>query len=198
MGMSKSYCGVSAPDADKFHCNNIRTDDNSPQRSSSCVNNNTHCEFCGTEASSNTSNTKTKFCETLNNTTDDEVTTKTDSKESGQKVESVNTIITLEVEGSENGNVETDINIEGSKLRTIETRRIREYHSKSLPKKLKDSVNNRTKCYLRSMTPPCRFTPDGTLVNYWCDMPQHGLPGSHGMLLACCMAKSLLNILFFI
>ncbi|XP_049778904.1 uncharacterized protein LOC126175892 isoform X2 [Schistocerca cancellata] len=57
--------------------------------------------------------------------------------------------------------------------------RVKEYHSKSLPKKLKDSVNNRAKSYGRSMTPPCRFTPDGTLVNYWCDLPRRGPPGAH-------------------
>ncbi|GLG92407.1 uncharacterized protein GBIM_00115 [Gryllus bimaculatus] len=55
---------------------------------------------------------------------------------------------------------------------------VSEYCTRSLPKRLKDSVNNRTKTLGRCVTPPFRLTPDGTLVNYWCDMPRRGVPGS--------------------
>jgi len=51
----------------------------------------------------------------------------------------------------------------------------------SLPKKWKDSVNSRTKAWGRSMAPPYRLTPDGTIVNYWCDLPRKSVTGSHGM-----------------
>jgi hypothetical protein len=54
----------------------------------------------------------------------------------------------------------------------------------SLPKKWKDSVNSRTKAWGRSMAPPYRVTPDGTIVNYWCDLPRKSLTGSRGMLFA--------------
>jgi len=51
----------------------------------------------------------------------------------------------------------------------------------SLPKKWKDSVNSHTKAWGRSMAPPYRLTPDGTIVNYWCDLPQKSVTGNHGM-----------------
>ncbi|KAJ4441448.1 hypothetical protein ANN_11303 [Periplaneta americana] len=51
----------------------------------------------------------------------------------------------------------------------------------SLPKKWKDSMNNRTKAWGRSMTPPYRMTSDGTIVNYWCDIPRRSVAGSHGV-----------------
>lgn len=50
----------------------------------------------------------------------------------------------------------------------------------SLPKKWKDSVNSHTKAWGRSMAPPYRLTPDGTIVNYWCDLPRKSVTGSHG------------------
>jgi hypothetical protein len=49
----------------------------------------------------------------------------------------------------------------------------------SLPKKWKDSVNSHTKAWGRSMAPPYRLTPDGTIVNYWCDLPRKSVTGSH-------------------
>jgi hypothetical protein len=52
----------------------------------------------------------------------------------------------------------------------------------SLPKKWKDSTNNRTKAWGRSVIPPFRVTSDGTVVNYWCDLPRKSVTGNHGML----------------
>nr|CAD7194791.1 unnamed protein product [Timema douglasi] len=54
-----------------------------------------------------------------------------------------------------------------------------DYHTGSLPKRLKDSMNNRTKTWGRTMSPPYRMTPDGTVVNYWCDMPRKSVSGNH-------------------
>jgi hypothetical protein len=52
----------------------------------------------------------------------------------------------------------------------------------SLPKKWKDSTNSRTKAWGRSVVPPFRVTSDGTVVNYWCDLPRKSVTGNHGML----------------
>jgi hypothetical protein len=69
----------------------------------------------------------------------------------------------------------------------------------SLPKKWKDSMNNRTKAWGRSMTPPYRMTSDGTVVNYWCDLPRKSVTGGHGMLFVIsylCMAFHWLPVLY--
>jgi hypothetical protein len=70
-------------------------------------------------------------------------------------------------------------------------------HTGSLPKRWKDSVNNRTKAWGRSGTPPCRMTSDGTIVNYWCDLPRKSVTGSHGMFAVSylCMAVHWLSLL---
>jgi hypothetical protein len=43
------------------------------------------------------------------------------------------------------------------------------------------SLNSHTKAWGRSVAPPCRLTPDGTVVTYWCDLPRKSDTGSHGM-----------------
>lgn len=54
-------------------------------------------------------------------------------------------------------------------------------HTGSLPKKWKDSLNSRTKAWGRRVSPPFRMTSDGTVVNYWCDLPRKSVTGNHGM-----------------
>jgi hypothetical protein len=68
----------------------------------------------------------------------------------------------------------------------------------SLPKKWKDSMNNHTKAWGRSVTPPYRMTSDGTIVNYWCDLPRQSFTGSHGMCVVSylCMAVHWLSVLY--
>ncbi|XP_063232010.1 uncharacterized protein LOC134536244 [Bacillus rossius redtenbacheri] len=51
--------------------------------------------------------------------------------------------------------------------------------SPSAPKAVKDCLNNRARSWGRAVAPPFRMTPDGTVVNYWCDVPSRALPGQH-------------------
>ncbi|KAK7873907.1 hypothetical protein R5R35_012924 [Gryllus longicercus] len=200
MGMSQSYCGMSTPvQGNTTKCSTGTCSDESMQRCSSCVNNNAQCN--GTldttlDASVCRPNSSKKSCISLGDS----------SPQNGANVATASGVVqgklsttgktenSLKLGETHNGpttgnrilgrNSRPDRLNETADSLTVEQEPVTpapcvsEYCTRSLPKRLKDSVNNRTKTLGRCVTPPFRLTPDGTLVNYWCDMPRRGVPGS--------------------
>ncbi|XP_067002580.2 uncharacterized protein [Anabrus simplex] len=165
MGMSQSYCGVSATPA---------------PRCASCINNNNGPT--GTSVPN----------EMLKSVTSNDLQTGTETAAGDAAGADDNFVRTVNERDQKNNLTDKDSRLEDPEM-CVETSqvinneqdlssprpRIKDYCTRSLPKRLKDSVNSRTKSYGRSFTPPYRLTPDGTLVNYWCDLPRRGIPGSH-------------------
>ncbi|XP_046994795.1 uncharacterized protein LOC124606780 isoform X1 [Schistocerca americana] len=172
MGMSQSFCEATAPPT------NSTTQ--TSRRCPSCINNNEQCEGClQTGHSLDCSYLTGHVCDShFQNDLQPDVA---GAEAIDRNFHDLN--LGIEPQITRNGNkqdtaVSPEAISRGQNSKSS-SHRVKEYHSKSLPKKLKDSVNNRAKSYGRSMTPPCRFTPDGTLVNYWCDLPRRGPPGAH-------------------
>lgn len=203
VGMSQSYCGVPTPAPGNVlssKCSRMayNSDESSP-RCSSCVNNNSQCngvlesaisgKLCRSHSSANSclSLETSSLQNSVSSTTASSV-----SKTGLNPAVSKNENIIRQIETHEASCNSSLLERNGHSIRTggiaessnseqesvVPSTTVTDYCTRSLPKRLKDSVNNRTKTLGRCVTPPFRLTPDGTLVNYWCDIPRRGGPGS--------------------